>query len=107
MAAVPMPSKPIAPKPVEAKPATAPKPAVASAPAAPAPVAAPAPPAPASGPRLAPLQEARIVRQSCTVDFRTLCKGVQLGQGRAIACLAANQPALSPGCKQAMAAVGR
>jgi hypothetical protein len=70
-------------------------------------VAGPTPPAAASGPAPGRLQEARIVRQSCTVDFQTLCKGVQLGQGRAISCLAANQPALSPGCKQAMATIGR
>jgi hypothetical protein len=35
-----------------------------------------------------------------------LCKGVPLGQGRAIKCLADNRPALSPGCKQAMADTG-
>ena len=46
----------------------------------------------APGPKLAPLQEARLVRDYCTVDFQVLCKGVQLGQGRAINCLASNQP---------------
>jgi len=106
-AAVPAPAKPVPPKPAQAKPAAAPKPAVAAAPPAPAPVAAPPPPAAASGSKLGPLQEARLVRQFCTVDFQVLCKGVPLGQGRAINCLAANQPALSPNCKQAMATVGR
>ena len=105
-AAVPEPSKPVPPKPAQAKPAAAPKPAVAAAPPAPAPVAAP-PPAAAPGPKLGPLQEAMLVREYCTVDFQVLCKGVQLGQGRAINCLASNQPALSPNCKQAMATIGR
>jgi len=105
-AAVATPTKPEPPKPAQAKPVAAPKPAVAAAPPAPAPVAAP-PPVAAPGPKLGPLQEARLVRQFCTVDFQTLCKGVRIGQGRAISCLAANQPALSPGCKQAMATAAR
>lgn len=106
-AAVPAPSKPVPPKAEPAKPAAAPKPAIAAAPPAPAPVAAPPPAAATPGPKLRPLQEARLVREFCTVDFQTLCKGVAIGQGRAINCLAANQPALSPGCKQAVATIGR
>ena len=35
--------------------------------------------------------------------IQVLCKGVPLGEGRAINCLAANQPALSPNCKEAIA----
>jgi hypothetical protein len=31
---------------------------------------------------------------------------VRIGQGRAVKCLADNQAALSPGCKQAMAKAG-
>lgn len=84
--------------------AAAPKPAVAAAPppaaAAPAPAAMPAPRP--SGP-----MEARIIREFCFTDFKVLCKGVRLGQGRALQCLAANAPALSPGCRAAMAQASR
>jgi hypothetical protein len=47
-----------------------------------------------------------LIRRFCTMDFKVLCKGVQLGQGRAIQCLANNAAALSPGCRQAMAQTG-
>ena len=104
-AAVATPAKPEAPKTAPVKPAAAPKPAVAAAPPAPAPVAAPPPPAAAPGPKLGPLQEARLVRMFCTVDFQTLCKGVRIGEGRVIKCLSDNQPALSPGCKTAIAKI--
>jgi len=103
--AVATPARPEAPKVAPAKPAAAPKPAVAAAPPAAAPVAAPPPPAAALGPKLGPLQEARLVRMFCTVDFQTLCKGVRIGEGRVIKCLSDNQPALSQGCKQAIAKV--
>ncbi len=102
-AAVPEPARPAAPAPAQPKPAAAPKPAVAAVPpaaAAPAPAPAPAVASPAGPPTL---QEAALVRRFCTVDVQTLCKGVRIGEGRIIRCLAANQPALSPGCKAAMA----
>ncbi len=100
-AAVPEPAKPVAPKPTQAKPATAPKPAVAAAPAAPAPVAAPTPPG--SQPKPVTLSEAILVRRFCTTDYQVLCKGTPLGGGRVIKCLSDNQPALSPNCKGAIA----
>lgn len=82
------------------KPAAAPKPAVATAP----PAAAPAPaPAVSSQPKPPTIQEAVLVRRFCTVDYQTLCKGVRVGGGRVIKCLSDNQPALSPGCKEAVA----
>lgn len=100
-AAVP---EPVAPKPAQAKPATAPKPTVAAAPAAPAPVAAPTPPAATSSqPKPVTLSEAILVRRFCTTDYQVLCKGTPLGGGRVIKCLSANQPALSPNCKDAIA----
>ena len=103
-AAVPEPAKPVAPKPTQAKPAAAPKPAVAAAPAAPAPVAAPTPPvATSSQPKPVTLSEAILVRRFCTTDYQVLCKGTPLGGGRVIKCLSANQPALSPNCKEAVA----
>jgi hypothetical protein len=52
------------------------------------------------------LGEAILIRRFCTMDFKVLCKGVQLGQGRAVQCLASNAPALSPGCRQAMVQTG-
>lgn len=85
----------------------APKPAVAAAP--PTAAAAPAAPAPAAmpAPKLSSPQEARLIKQFCFTDFKVLCRGVRLGQGRAVQCLAANAPALSPGCKAAMAQASR
>lgn len=103
-AAVPEPAKPVAPKPAQAKPATAPKPTVAAAPPAPAPVAAPTPPAATSSqPKPVTLSEAIFVWCFCTTDYQVLCKGTPLGGGRVIKCLSANQPALSPNCKDAIA----
>ena len=104
------PTAPAAPPPAKSRPAPAPKAAAAPVrpaappPAAPATPAVAAPPAAAPAPtqKMGPLLEARLIRQSCFTDFKVLCKGVQLGQGRAIRCLAGNREALSPGCKQEM-----
>jgi hypothetical protein len=103
------PEAPKAPPPSAARP-TAPKAAAAPAhPAAPAPAAAAAP-GPAAAPDAASrpmrLGEAIVIRRFCFNDFKALCKGIQIGQGRAVKCLADNQPALSPGCRQAMAKAG-
>lgn len=81
------------------KPTVAP-PAATAAPAETAPAAMPAP-------RLDSPLEARLIRRFCFNDFKVLCRGVPLGQGRALQCLAANAPALSPGCKAAMAQASR
>jgi hypothetical protein len=75
-------------------------------PQAAAPAAVPVAPPPAAAPSQPRLGEAILIRRFCTTDFRVLCKGVPLGQGRAIQCLANNAPALSPGCRQAMAQTG-
>jgi len=120
-ASVPPPSAPAAAAPATTPPASAPKPA-AAAPAAPpsrpAPppkpavaatppaAAAPAgPPAPPPGARLRPplLREMAVVNRLCGGDMRALCGNVPPGGGRIIECLGANQPALSPGCKRALA----
>jgi hypothetical protein len=80
-----------------------------------APSAAPAPalvppqqpktPAPSSAsvPQLTPVQEAGLLRRSCSSDFRSYCKGVQLGEGRAVQCLVQNESRLSSACKQGLA----
>ncbi|MGE3693546.1 MAG: hypothetical protein AB7F98_19390 [Novosphingobium sp.] len=112
------PEAPKAPPPAAAKP-VAPKAAKAPAhPAAPPPAGAAAPPPPATAavpppadaapaaPRPMRIGEAIMIRRFCANDFKVLCKGVPLGQGRAVQCLASNRDALSPGCKQAMAQTG-
>ncbi|MGD9925206.1 MAG: hypothetical protein AB7V13_27730 [Pseudorhodoplanes sp.] len=83
-----------------ARPQAAPPPPPAAAPA-PAAVA-PAPPQ-THQPRLG---EAIMIRRFCANDFRVLCKGVPIGQGRAVQCLANNGPALSPGCREVMMKTG-
>ena len=106
------PSTPAAPPAAKSRPAPAPKAAAApvrpAAPNVPAPAApaAVAPPAAAPARKMGPLMEARLIRESCFTDFKVLCKGVQLGQGRAIRCLAGSRGALSPGCRDAMAQIG-
>lgn len=64
------------------------------------------PPAAASRPmppEMTPREEAALMRRACGADFRAWCRGVPLGGGRALACLAHNQAHLSPGCKTALA----
>ncbi len=103
------PEAPKAPPPAAGR--SAPKAATAPVrPVPPPPAAASAPP-PADDAALGAhrpmrLGEAFVIRRFCSNDFKVLCKGVQLGQGRAVKCLADNRDALSPGCKQAMAKAG-
>jgi hypothetical protein len=104
-AAPPPAARPAAPKAVPPKSAAVPaRPAAPAVPPAAAPAALPPPPpAETHQPKLG---EAIMIRRFCTTDFRVLCKGVPLGQGRAVQCLANNAPALSPGCRQAMIQTG-
>jgi hypothetical protein len=44
-----------------------------------------------------------MLRQACGADYRINCAGVPPGGGQVIACLAANQTRLSPGCQRALA----
>lgn len=106
--AAPPPKAPAAKKPSPpvktvspARPQVAPPPPPAAAPA-PAAVTA-APPPQTHQPKLG---EAILIRRFCTTDFRVLCKGVPLGQGRAVQCLANNAAALSPGCRDMMMKTG-
>ena len=48
-----------------------------------------------------PAQE-REAMQACRADYETLCKGVEPGGGRIIACLMQHAEKVSPGCKQAL-----
>jgi len=63
------------------------------------PVASHAPPPPAMSPR----EEIALMRHACAGDFRAHCRGVRLGGGQALACLADHQESLSPPCRDAMA----
>jgi len=84
-----------------AKTAT-PPPVAAVAPPAAAPVARTASAMPAARPA-APRAELAVLRQACGRDYQANCAGVRPGGGQLIACLAANQARLSPGCQRALA----
>lgn len=106
------------PAPTTSKPAakSVPAPKAAAVPVRPAapPPAAPTAPAAVSPPAAAPdapkrqptLGEAVLIRRFCFTDYRVLCKGTQIGGGRALGCLSANRPSLSPGCRAALADTG-
>lgn len=112
--AAPVPAAGHSAAPKAAAPKAAPTPKAAAAPARPAttavpPAAAIAPAAVTPTPPVThqpKLGEAILIRRSCAMDFKVLCKGVPLGQGRAVQCLANNAAALSPGCRQAMMQTG-
>ncbi len=48
-------------------------------------------------------QQAGLMRNACGRDFRAYCRGIGLGGGRAMACLAENESRLSPTCQGALA----
>jgi hypothetical protein len=94
-----VPAQPARPAKPAARPAPPPRQVVAPAVAAPAPAVAPA------KPTLSAQEEAAIMKQSCARDFLRHCRGVQIGGGRAIACLTAYEPSLSPACRAALKVV--
>jgi len=49
-------------------------------------------------------EKAAMLRRSCAMDYRALCRGVQPGGGRALACLQDNSQSLSPRCRDALMA---
>ena len=59
---------------------------------------------PTAPPAMSLREEAALMRNDCGVDFRTFCRGVPLGGGRALACLADHSESLSPPCRDALAA---
>jgi hypothetical protein len=61
-------------------------------------------PAPTARPSMTPRQQAMMMRNACGGDFRTHCRGVALGGGRALACLADHSESLSAPCREALAA---
>lgn len=48
-------------------------------------------------------EQAMMMRQACGADFRTWCRGVALGGGRALTCLADHRESLSQPCRDALA----
>jgi hypothetical protein len=58
----------------------------------------------AAPPAMPMREEAALMRRSCGGDFRAFCRGVSLGGGRALACLADHNESLSPPCREALAA---
>ncbi|NKC32880.1 hypothetical protein [Falsiroseomonas selenitidurans] len=46
----------------------------------------------------------RAAAQACRAEFRSLCNGVQSGEGRRAACLRERQDRLPSGCRQAIGA---
>jgi cysteine rich repeat protein len=92
--------------------APAAEPPAAATAAAPPPAAAPPAiaPGPAAGPAAAPTRpavpprvELALLRRACGQDFQVNCAGVRPGGGQVIACLAANEAALSPRCRRELA----
>ncbi len=66
---------------------------------------APAPPQaarPQAAPPANPRAEMALMRNECGLDYRRFCRGVRLGGGRAVACLADHQESLSDGCRNAL-----
>lgn len=51
---------------------------------------------------LSPREEAMALRSKCSGDFHKLCSGVQLGGGRAAACLREHASELTPACRSAL-----
>ena len=58
-----------------------------------------------TAPMAPPREQAAMMRRACGGDFREYCRGVGLGGGRALACLADHRESLSPGCREALAAM--
>jgi hypothetical protein len=58
-----------------------------------------------AAPMVPPSERAAMARRACGGDFRQYCRGVGLGGGRALACLADHRESLSPGCREALAAI--
>jgi hypothetical protein len=46
-----------------------------------------------------------MLARACRSDFNAHCPGVDLGQGRAVACLEANKASLTPDCREALAKI--
>jgi hypothetical protein len=58
-------------------------------------------------PPLSERQKVRYLRESCGSDYRSYCRGVEMGGGRAMECLEANASRLSPSCRAGLAEMQR
>ncbi len=45
------------------------------------------------------------LREACGADYRSYCRGIRPGGGRAMACLKENAASLSPNCQQALSSM--
>jgi hypothetical protein len=95
------PKPPAQPKPAVAARPAAPKAATASAPAAAKP-APPAPPAPATVAPERPIVNAAVMLRACKLDLIRHCAGVEVGDGRKLACLNEHAPKLTVRCRTAL-----
>ena len=71
-----------------------------------APAAAAASAAAPPGRPLSPREEAHVLRSQCGSDFQKYCSNVQLGGGRATACLRSHASDLTPACRSALMSAG-
>jgi hypothetical protein len=54
-----------------------------------------------------PPRKKLMLARNCRSDFRAYCQGVDIGDGRAIACLKDNIASLTADCRDALAKLGR
>ncbi len=57
----------------------------------------------AMAPPMSSREKMAMMRRACGPDFRAYCRGVPLGGGEGMRCLAENQSRLSPSCRDIMA----
>ena len=93
-------ASPVSSSPAVGAAGTAPA-AAAATPAAAAATSA-APPAHPMSPR----EEAHVLRSQCGSEFQKYCSNVQLGGGRATACLRSHASDLTPACRSALMSAG-
>jgi hypothetical protein len=48
-----------------------------------------------------------LVRTACRADYHAHCSSVDIGGGRVVQCLQANDASLSPACREGLAALSR
>jgi Cysteine rich repeat len=60
-------------------------------------------PSSAPPPPMSPREKMAVMRRACGGDFRAYCRGVPLGGGEGMRCLAQNESRLSPSCKNVLA----
>jgi hypothetical protein len=79
----------------------------ASPPPEPPATTAAVPPSSLAPPGFIPPRKKLMLMRNCRSDFRALCPGIDVGGGRAVACLEDNMAALTQDCRDALAKLGR